>query len=187
MQRIIGYFLRGLLVILPLGITVMIIFRSIAWIDSLLQLKIPGLGLLIVIGGIFITGIVFSGFIGKHLLALLDQALSKTPLVSLIYSSIKDLIDSFIGDKRKFTEPVLISIYSDGVQAMGFVTRRDLTELGLKDKSAVYLPYSYAISGHVLIVDNSKITPLHANPSEVMKFLVSAGITGFAEVEEEKK
>src|SRR5207302_10655721 len=102
-------------------------------------------------------------------------------LVKIIYTSIKDLMEDFVGEKKKFTEPVIIDINSIGVQCIGFITRKDLSMLGLEGKIAVYLPYSYSLTGHLLIVSADKVKPLNVNPTEVMKFLMSAGITGLHE------
>ena len=66
-----------------------------------------------------------------------------------------------------------------GTQMMGFITRKDLEYLGIKDKVAVYCPYSYALSGRVIIVNKSQITILDINATEAMKFIVSGGVTGF--------
>ncbi len=182
-SRIIGYFLRGVAVLLPVGLTVLMIVGAINWVDQIIysvfpQVVIPGLGLVLVLVGITLIGIIFSGFIGKTLFGWLDELLTRTPLVKIIYSSLKDLIDAFVGEKKKFNEPVLITTDTIGTQMMGFITRKDLESLGIKDKVAVYCPYSYALSGRVLIVNQSQITILDINATEAMKFIVSGGVTG---------
>lgn len=169
---------------LPVGLTVLMIVGAINWVDQIIfnvfpQVVIPGLGLVLVLVAITLIGILFSGFIGKTVFGWLDELMTRTPLVKIIYSSLKDLIDAFVGEKKKFNEPVLITIDSIGTQMMGFITRKDLEHFGVKDKVAVYCPWSYALSGHVLIVNLSQITSLNINATEAMKFIVSGGITGF--------
>jgi uncharacterized membrane protein len=178
MKRLAGYFVRGLIVLLPTCLTIYLIWKSISWLDRLFEFNIPGVGLLIVLIGITLTGILFSGLIGRTLFHLVDVLMSHTPLVKIIYSSLKDLIDAFVGEKKKFNEPVLVTISVTGAQAMGFITNHDLQHFGITDKVAVYFPYSYAITGHVLIIPKAHITPIHANSTDVMRFIVSGGITG---------
>jgi len=170
--------------LLPVGLTILMIVGAINWVDRIIysvfpEIVIPGLGLVLVVAGITLVGILFSGFIGKTLFGWLDELLTRTPLVKIIYTSLKDLIDAFVGEKKKFNEPVLVTTDSIGTQMMGFITRKDLEYLGIKDKVAVYCPYSYALSGRVIIVNKSQITILDINATEAMKFIVSGGVTGF--------
>jgi len=184
--RIVGFFLRGVVVLLPVGLTVFLIWSAINWVDDLFSLvfpniSFPGLGFIIVVAGITITGVIFSGIVGRFLFKLLDEVMTRTPLVKIIYSSLKDLINAFVGDKKKFNEPVLVTTSSVGTQVLGFITRHDLEHFGIADKVAVYCPYSYSLAGYVLVVNKSQITPLNANATEAMKFIVSGGVTGFSE------
>lgn len=185
-KRVAGYFLRGVAVLLPVSLTFYLIVASIDWVDRIISnvfpsIAIPGLGFITVVVFITIIGILFSGFIGNTLLRWLDELMTRTPLVKIIYSSLKDLIDAFVGDKKKFNEPVLVLINPIGTQIIGFITRNDLSQLGIHDKVAVYCPYSYALSGRLLIVNKSQITPFEGNATEAMKFIVSGGVTGFIE------
>jgi uncharacterized membrane protein len=186
LSRIVGYFFRGVAVLLPVGLTIFMILGAINWVDQIIfsvfpEVAIPGLGLVLVLASITIIGILFSGFIGKTVFGWLDELMTRTPLVKIIYSSLKDLIDAFVGEKKKFNEPVLINIDSAGSQIMGFVTRHDLEHMGIQGKMAVYCPYSYALSGRVIIVNTSQITALNINATEAMKFIVSGGVTGFTD------
>lgn len=178
MKQIIGYFFQGLLFVLPIGLTVLIIIRLVSWINDLLNIGYPGLGILLTLVGITLIGFLVSGFLGRALFNVFDKTLSKLPLVKIIYTSLKDLIEAFVGEKKKFTEPVLVDFTEKGVQVLGFVTRKELPQLGVADKIAVYLPYSYSFTGHLIIVPAEKVKPVNANSTEVMKFLVSAGVTG---------
>ncbi len=182
-KRLGGYFLRGIVVLLPVGLTAFLIWSSINWVDTLFrivfpQISFPGLGFIIVVVAITVTGLIFSGFIGRFLFRMLDEIMTRTPLVKIIYSSLKDLINAFVGEKKKFNEPVLVTISSVGTQVPGFITRHDLDFLGQKDKVAVYCPYSYSLAGTLIIVNKESITPLEANPIDVMQFIVSGGVTG---------
>lgn len=178
MKKLIGYFFNGLLFVLPVGITIYIIVKLVSWINELLNIGYPGLGILLAFVGITLVGFLVSSLLGRALFNLFDKTLSRLPLVKIIYTSLKDLIEAFVGEKKKFTEPVLVDYTETGVQVLGFVTRDDLSQIGAEGKLAVYLPYSYSFTGHLIIVPADKVTRIQANSTEIMKFLVSAGVTG---------
>ncbi len=88
-------------------------------------------------------------------------------------------MSAFVGKDKKFTEPVLVKVNKDSdLEKLGFITQHDLTELGIEaGKVAVYLPHSYNFSGNLFIVPSANVKPLNVNSAEVMKFIVSAGVT----------
>jgi uncharacterized membrane protein len=176
--RLISYFVKGLIVVLPVAVCLLLLTNVIRWVDEFINLGFPGSGLVVVLAGITFLGFLLSGLLGNVVFELMDQMLSRIPFIKIIYTSIKDLIEAFVGDKKKFTEPVLVQI-SEFTQSIGFVTRHDLDFLNLPGKTAVYFPYSYALTGRLLLVDKANIKPLDANSAEVMKFIVSGGVTGF--------
>jgi uncharacterized membrane protein len=111
--------------------------------------------------------------------AIFEGLIERTPLLKLIYSSVKDLIEAFVGEKKSFTKPVLVTMNNNPpIQRIGFVTEDDLTELGLgKEKMAVYLPFSYGFNGQLVIVESSNVQKLDASGTEMMKFVISGGVT----------
>jgi uncharacterized membrane protein len=183
-RRLAGYFFRGLLLLFPTAITIYLLVNSVRWVDSFINLGYPGLGFLTVIVGVTIVGFIFTGLLGRIVFGLLDELMSRTPLVKIIYTSLKDLIEAFVGEKKKFSEPVIVKL-TESVELFGFVTRQDLPIAGMEGKVAVYLPYSYAISGHLVVVPAENIRPAPAPASNVMRFVVSAGVTGLHEEEKE--
>ncbi|MBK6966717.1 MAG: DUF502 domain-containing protein [Bacteroidales bacterium] len=186
-KNLLAWFLQGLLFTAPLALTIYIIYASFKVVDGILTdvilnifgFRIPGLGMFVILGFITLIGFLGSSIVFRPLLSYLDKLISQAPLVKIIYTSIKDFMAAFVGKERRFTEPVLVKVSNDAnLEKMGFVTQKDLTNLGiLSGKVAVYLPHSYNFSGNLFIVPVENITPLNANPSEVMKFIVSAGIT----------
>jgi len=168
--------MKGLLVILPLAITFSIIKSIVVWFDSLLDLGIPALGFFIVIISIILIGYIGTRIITEPLMNLIDDVLSKIPFVKIIYTSVKDFMEAFVGDKKKFTKPVLVEMYP-GMFKPGFITQDDLTKLNLPGLAAVYFPHSYAFSGNLFLVEKEKIKPFDGNSTEVMKFIVSGGVT----------
>jgi len=182
LRAIARYFFSGTLFIVPLVATGYFIFWSFAQLDGLLNLPYPGLGFLIIFGVITLFGYLTSNFAVRTATDWFDHLMNKIPFVKLIYSSLKDLIGAFVGDKRKFNKPVLVSINKDNnLNQIGFVTQEDLSSLGLNDMVAVYFPHSYAISGNHFLVPKTSIKPLNISGPVAMKFIVSGGISGFKE------
>ena len=128
---------------------------------------------------IFFMGMLGSSIILKPMFSLFDNALEHTPFVKTIYSSIKDLLSAFVGSKKRFNKPVLVTINKENnIQQLGFITKEDLSEISLqKGNVAVYVPLSYSFSGNLLIVPVDHVSPVNASSTEVMKFIVSGGVT----------
>lgn len=176
-SRLLKYFLRGILVTLPLAGTVMLIVWMINKLDGLFGFdNAHGLGVLIVLGGVTAIGFLGSGLLLRPILDIVDDLLEKVPGVKVIYSSIKDFLEAFVGDKRKFKEPVAVEM-GPNVYKMGFLTHKDLSVIGFEGYVSVYFPHSYNFSGNVFIVAADKVKPIDANASEVMKFIVTGGVT----------
>lgn len=182
-KKLLFYFLRGLLILVPIALTVYIIVVSLAWVDSLVPVKIPGLGLLIVSALILLIGYLASTFIAKPIFELLEELIVSVPLISLIYSSIKDLLSAFVGDKKKFNQPVLVEMQAgSSLYKMGFITQDDMSVVGQPDMVAVYLPHSYNFSGNFYILPRERVTLLNLPSADVMKFVVSGGVSGYQEL-----
>jgi uncharacterized membrane protein len=181
-RRIARYFFSGTLFIVPLVATGYFIFVAFSWLDSLLQLPYPGLGFVIILAAITIFGYFTTNFAFKAFAAWFDHGMNRIPLVKLIYSSLKDLLNAFVGDKKKFNKPVLVLMNQENkLYQIGFITQSDLSELGLPDMVSVYLPHSYAVSGMHYIMERHRITPLNISGPVAMKYIVSGGVSGFRE------
>ena len=181
-RRLLRYFFSGTLFTVPLLATAYFIFFAFNWLDRLLNLPYPGLGFVIIFAGITAFGYLTTNFAFKTFMDWFDHGMNKIPFVKLIYSSIKDLIGAFVGDKKKFNKPVLVEINKENkLYQIGFITQADLSELGLKDMVSVYLPYSYAFSGVHYVLPKERVTPLDIPGSIAMKYIVSGGVSGFKE------
>ncbi len=192
MKKITNYFLQGFLYLAPIGITIYIIYAIFTFVDSLLKntllkylnLDIPGLGLVIIVLLIIFTGIIGHTFIARPFKTLFNRFLDKTPFLKVIYSALNDLFSAFVGKERKFDKPVIVLVNPiSNLEKLGFLTEDDLTKLDEKDKVAVYFPHSYNFSGELFIVPKKNVRPIDINPAQVMKFIVSAGISGWEENE----
>ncbi len=186
MKNIARYFFQGLLLIVPTALTFYIIYAIFNFIDKFIQdffreylpIEIPGLGVIVLL-----LGITFLGFIGKSIIfkpfkLFFEYFMSRTPVVRELYSAIKDLLSAFVGNDKKFNKPVLVKLnLNSDLEKMGFITHEDLSSLGMKDKVTVYFPHSYNFSGEMFIVPRDQVKPLDLPSSEVMKYIVSGGVT----------
>jgi uncharacterized membrane protein len=172
-------FFEGLLILVPVVTTLYVAWLVLQTIDGWLNIPIPGVGFLVTLGLITLTGRYASTMFVQKVLDMMEGVLIKAPFVKLLYTSIKDLIAAFMGEKRRFDQPVLVSLSPVGHgEAVGFVTRTDLEFLGLLDHVAVYFPQSYNFAGHLLVFPKDQVRPLEAESSEVMAFIVSGGVSG---------
>lgn len=185
MKRFATYLLQGLLITAPVAITIYIFYALVTAIDNTINplvygltgIEFPGLGLLFGLLLMALIGFLGSSLLFKPLFGWFEEGINHMPFVKIVYSSIKDLFSAFVSDQRKFNQPVLVKF--GNLQRMGFLTEDDMSAFGLKDKVAIYLPHSYNFSGNLYIADVNDVTLLDAKASEVMKFVVSGGVTRF--------
>lgn len=178
MRKLLKHFLRGLLVTAPVALTLFIVWTIFRTIDGWLSIPIPGAGFVITIAGITLIGWIASNIAAKQALGMFEDLMKKLPFVRLLYSSSKDLLSAFVGEKRRFDAPVLVALQPDGaVKALGFVTSESMEDFGLADHVAVYLPESYNFAGNLFVVPRSRVTRLERESAEVMAFIVSGGVS----------
>ncbi len=191
-RALLRYFIKGMLVVVPLGAAAFLIYWAVSRLDNALNLSdvlwvnpktgkalyIPGLGILTVIVLIMIAGVLVTNVITDPIKNWFYRWLNRLPLFKFLYSSIKDLTEAFVGEEKKFNEPVLVEVGSAGVKKIGFLTQKDMTKMGMPGEVAVYFPYSYSFAGQVVIVPADKVKPIKKNAAEVMKFVISGGVSG---------
>lgn len=187
-KGLVGYFLRGLLLVVPATIIIYIIYKLFVFLDELIPTEIPGLGILILVGAITFLGFLGSTFIAEPIIRRANRLLDRIPLLKTFYTAITDLMSAFVGQKKSFSRPVLVKLNRESeIEKPGFVTNQDLAMLNIKSgKIAVYLPHSYNFSGNIFIVPVENVTPVQANTAEFMKFIVSGGVTDVGKKEDEK-
>jgi uncharacterized membrane protein len=179
MRRLLNYFLRGLVLVAPLAITLYVCWIVFVRIDGWLGLPIPGLGFVVTIALITLIGFLGSNLITRGMLAIVDQTVGRLPFVRLLYTSTKDLLNAFVGEKRRFDKPVLVRVSRESEARMvGFVTQESLDRLGLPGYASVYFPQSYNFAGNLVAFPSSQLEPLDAASADVMAFIVSGGVTG---------
>jgi uncharacterized membrane protein len=195
MKRIFGvllnYFIKGLLIVVPLGVAIFLIYWAVAKLDSSLNLSsafivdskgkpiyIPGLGIVNVILIILVAGVLVTNVVTQPIKQWFNRWLNRLPLFKFLYSSIKDLTEAFVGEEKKFNEPVLVDVNEFGLKKIGFLVKKDMAMLNLPGEVAVYFPYSYSFAGQVVIIAADKVHPIDKSAAEVMKFVISGGVSG---------
>lgn len=176
MHHFVRYFIRGLIVVVPVALTAWVLYQVFAWIDSLVLFPVPGIGFLLTIASIVAIGFLASNFVTRKIFDAIEAIFSRAPIARILYVSIRDLVEAFVGDRKKFNQPVLVELTGQ-VRAVGFLTRDDLSLLGIRDHVAVYFPQSYNFAGNLLIVPVTSIQPIAADASRVMGFVVSGGVS----------
>jgi uncharacterized membrane protein len=186
MKRLAYYFFQGLLFLVPVGLTFWVVGGVFVMVDRMQGLlgidvdaQVPGLGVAIML--LLVTGIGFlaSNFVTRRALLLFDSVLERLPFIKLLYSAVKDLMNAFVGEGKKFKKPVLVDLVPGGhVRVLGFVTRESLENLGFAESVGVYLPQAYNFAGQLVVVPRTAVHPVPQDSGEVMAFIVSGGITG---------
>lgn len=177
--RLLQYFLRGLIVIVPAAITFSLILWFFDKVDGILRPFVPtrGMGLILIIVIIVSVGWISSFLLMKRLYRAVDGWLERTPVVNFIYSSARDFLEAFAGKKRRFTHAVLVNVLAEEVWLVGFLTDEDLEGFKLGGKYvSVYVPQAYNVAGQLYLVKRDRVRPIeHLSSGEVMKYAVSGG------------
>lgn len=186
---VLRYFFQGIIIISPIAITGWAAYSIFDFVDTKIPNLPRGLGFLIVIASLIVIGWLGSTFfVWKFLIGFFDGILERTPFLKFIYTSVKEVVESFMGDKKKFNKPVMVRVRKEPeIRQIGFITQTDLSKLNMPGRVAVYMPHSYAVSGFMYIVQAEDVLPLDMNPSEAMKMAVSGGMAGYGDDDEGKK
>jgi len=188
------YFLTGLLVVVPLGITFYILKIVIGWADSMLALvppsvhpdtylpfHLPGLGLIFTVIAVIIIGVVTTNIIGKKLVSIGEMIVDKIPLVRSIYIAVKQLLETMFSHKTDtFKRVVLIEYPRKGLYSIGFVTGGGSDEIQRKtDRKVInlFVPTSPNLtSGYLIIVPEEDTIPLEMDVESAFKLVISGGM-----------
>ena len=179
MRRLLGYFVRGLVLLAPLVVTVWVCWLVFKNVDGWLGLPIPGAGFVATLLLITVVGFLGSNLLTRSAVNLLEGLMTRLPFVRLLYGSTKDLLNAFVGEKRRFDKPVSLDLSPDGgVRLVGFVTQESLAHLGMTEYVAVYCPHSYNFSGQLHLVLATRVRALDVASADAMAFVVSGGVSG---------
>jgi uncharacterized membrane protein len=199
-------FFQGVIVLAPIGVTIWVVVSLFNWVDNFLPNllnfifpqqfaevnghipKVTGLGFLFAIVLVLLVGWLSSLFFVERFMSFFDKILERTPGIKIIYTSVKDFLEAFAGNKKKFDQPVLVNVDATDVWRIGFITQKNTAHFGMDQYVTVYVPHSYAISGITYIVPATRIKklPKTVHAAEAMKYVVSGGVTTIEEETQEE-
>ena len=182
MKKILGVFLKGLFVLIPIALTFYILYKIFLLTDGLFKgllekagLYFPGLGVIVTLTVIFLVGLLASNWLTNKLLNFLDKFLTKVPFLGSIYGIIKDTVNSFSGDKKGFSRLVMVNMSND-LKLLGFLTNDQESIFIPKGYVAVYLMQSMQWAGNLILVPKEKVQLIDVPSEEALKFIASAGL-----------
>ncbi len=179
------YFLRGILVLSPVFITLCALFWGFTKVDGILQPYVtrPGLGFASVLLFIILVGWISTFYFIKRISRLLGNGIEHTPGVSFIYTSIRDFFEAFVGNKRRFNTAVLVDVTAAGVWVVGFLTDEDPALFNLGDGHvSVYVPQAYTVGGQLYLLKRDRVRLIEKlAPADVMKYAVTGGAVEITE------
>jgi len=191
LRQIFNYLVKGTIVLLPLAGAAFLVFWLFSSIDAALNLSswmfrdefgrpmyVPGLGILGVLVILVFVGFLVTNFVTEPIYNWFGRLINRVPLFNTLYTSLKDFTEAFVGDAKKFNEPVMVEINSSGLKRIGFLTQHDLSKIGLEGEVMVYFPYAYSFAGQVAIAKAEKVTRLNISATDAMKLVVSGGVSG---------
>ncbi len=185
--------LTGLVTILPVGLTLYLIYWMVSSAQSILsgviraifpeQLYWPGIGVIVALAVAFLVGLLMRAYLVQQLFAKTEKVFYQMPLIKSVYGAIRDFFQYFSPtSKKEFEQVVSVSIGNTGMQVIGFVTQAVPEKLpeGFREEDSimVYLPMSYMVGGYAMLVPRSTVRPLKMKMEEAMRFTLTAGVTG---------
>lgn len=186
-KSLLNYFMRGLLFVAPVGLTFLLLYSAFDFVDNIFTIVlpenspsrlVPGVGFLSVVSGTALIGFIFTRLLPNTIQNWIENSIQNLPLVRIFYSAFKDLISAFVGDKKKFKQPVLVTLNKDNhIHKLGFLTQESLSQIGESDMVSVYCPHSYAFSGDMFILPKESIKLLNLSSAEAMKIIISGGVS----------
>jgi uncharacterized membrane protein len=187
-RRLRRYFLVGLVVIAPVGVTIWILKALFLNLDSILGVPlrealgfpVPGLGLVLLLISVVVVGWLAHMAVGRQLLRWWNSALLRFPLVGRLYNAVSQIIQTILGNRRTlFIRTVLVPYPTEDVWAVAFVTREDppeMTQVLGEPCVNVFVPTTpNPTSGFMLVVPRSKTREVDTTVEEAMKLVISAG------------
>jgi uncharacterized membrane protein len=194
MKRIQSYVVAGLLVWVPLGVTLLILRFAVNLMDetlvlipepyrpdTLLGFRIPGLGILLTVAVVLVTGVLVANIFGRRLLAVWEAILQRIPFVRSIYGGTKNFTEVVLGDSgQSFKKAVMIEWPREGIYSIGFLTGSNLEELRHRigeDIVSVFIPTTpNPTSGFVMFLPRRAVVELDMDVESALKLIVSLGI-----------
>jgi uncharacterized membrane protein len=190
MKQIGGILLKGLVTILPIGLTIYFVYWLGVTTESLLSQPIkwlvgpnywPGMGVLMGFLLLFVVGLAVNAFVVRRVLGLGEELLLRVPVVKTVYSAIRDMTRLVNTEKRKGDLDRVVTIEFEFGKLIGFVTQEHANTLGIgggDDLVAVYLPMSYQIGGYTVYLPRSRLSETDLTVEQAMRIVLTGGVRG---------
>lgn len=184
-------FFRGLITLLPIALTIYILYSAIIILDNVLggvirfllpsSVYFPGLGFLMTLFLIYLFGLMLNNFVTARILSDLQLKLTEVPFIKAIYSPLRDLMNLFSkNDQKPMGSVVLVDMGESGGQALGLVTRENFSDLSFshlaQEKVAVYFPLSYGLGGFTFLIPKSRIHKLDVPVEKAMRLAITGWV-----------
>lgn len=183
MKRIIGIFLKGIIALAPIAITLYILYKIYVLMDGLFKgllesagLYFPGLGAILTLALIFGVGLLASNWLTNRILKIIESLFARVPLVKSIYGIIKDTVNSFSGEKKGFSRLAIVELPNSPIKLLGFVTNDSENSFIPEGYVSVYLMQSMQWAGNLILVPQEYVKEVDASSEEAIKFIASAGL-----------
>jgi uncharacterized membrane protein len=180
LRKIFRYFLQGVIVLAPIGVTAWALYWLFDRVDNILRpyVNIPGLGFAIILVFIILVGWTSTQFFIGSLINLFDHWMDRTPVIKFIYTSTKDFFEAFGGEKKKFSHPILANVFAENVWVVGFLTDEELEKFDIgAEMVSIYIPQAYHWAGQLYVLPRNKIKKIEKlAPGEAMKYAVTGGV-----------
>ncbi len=191
LQKMRQIFLKGLLTLLPIAVSIYIIYAGFSILENLLgnllrgilpaDVYIPGFGFVLTLILIFLFGFMLNNLISVSFWGQIERRLTEVPLIKAVYSPLRDLMNLFTKGHKDLQRVVLAEI-TPGFRVFGLVTRENFSDISqwpdnLDQKVAVYVPLSYALGGLTMLVDKSKLTQVDIPVEKALSLAVTGWIT----------
>jgi uncharacterized membrane protein len=187
------YLVAGVLVWLPIFATVWVIKFFIELTDrlllllpedyrpeSLLGFPLPGLGIVLALAVLFLTGVLVTNFLGRRLVAYWESLLKRIPLVRSVYGGVKSFTESVFSDRNTFRKVVMVEYPRLGMWSIGFVTAEDIAEISAKTgvrQMCVYVPTTpNPTSGLIVMVPREQVVELEMSVDQAMRMIITCGV-----------
>jgi len=190
MKALGGILLKGLVTILPIGLTIYFVYWLGITTESLLSKPIkalvgdvywPGMGLVTGFIILFVVGLAVNAFLVRRVLGLGEELLLRVPVVKTVYSAIRDMTRLVNTDKKKGDLDRVVTVDVGLGKLIGFVTQEHANTLGIgggDDMVAVYLPMSYQIGGYTIYLPRSRVVETDLTVEQAMRIVLTGGVRG---------
>jgi uncharacterized membrane protein len=187
------YLVAGVLVWLPILATLWVITFIVGLMDSILTwlptsyqpqalfgFRVPGVGIIVALVVLLVTGLIVSNLIGRRLVQYWDGVIRRIPLVRSIHGGVKSFAESVFSQSNSFRKVVMIQYPRAGVWSIGFITAEDVAEIRIKTgvpHACVYIPTTpNPTSGFIVMVPSSEVVELQMTVDSAMKMIITCGV-----------